>query len=162
MRIARCYRFEAAPEAVWSAMSDVRQFRQWWPWLRRFRGVGLVTGDHWECEIRPPAPYLLHFVVTLREVCGPTLVVADITGDVEGEARLELVGHGGSCELRLTSELVPVRRALRVMAGVAWPLARWGHTHVLDTGARQFAGWALATTAKRGAVPSTRSGRGRS
>ena len=48
-------------EDVWSLISEVSQYRSWWPWLRAFDAVALAAGEEWRCEVQPPVPYLVRF-----------------------------------------------------------------------------------------------------
>jgi hypothetical protein len=124
-------------------MARVDDYRRWWPWLRRFDAAGLERGVTWTATVQPPLPYRLTFDLHLVAVDAPHLVVADITGDLEGEARIEVSPTGVGSELHLTSALVPTNPVLRAVAQVAEPMARYGHQWVLDTGLRQFRDRAL-------------------
>jgi uncharacterized protein YndB with AHSA1/START domain len=137
---ARSYGFEASPERVWSLFGRVDDYTCWWPWLRRFEAVGLVRGDAWRCTIRPPLPYTLRIVVHIEHVVAPTLIVAEVSGDIAGRCRVELSDHPDGTEVRLTAELAPVRGLITFVSRVLPGLAGWGHDWVLDTGARQFEG----------------------
>lgn len=139
VRSDRRYRFAVGPEALWAAITDVEQYRLWWPWLRGFEAQGLVVGDAWRCVVQPPLPYTLRFTVTLDEVVEPRLVRATVSGEIVGTARLDIAEDGDGGEMRLTSSLSPDNRMLRAVASVARPVVRFGHDWVLDTGARQFA-----------------------
>lgn len=134
----RRFRLPLTPEEVWAAVADVDRFPQWWPWLRRFDGTGLVTGDRWECTVQPPLPYAVRFTVDLDEVVEGRSVRATVSGDVEGTARVELEAVDGGTDARLVSCLAPAGSVLRVVATVARPVARFGHDWVLDTGARSL------------------------
>ncbi len=137
------YLFPADPAAVWSAMGDVGRFRSWWPWLTSFEGKGLVAGDRWSCRIQPPLPYSLRFEVELVDLCAGELIAASVSGDVHGEARLELAPHPSGCAVRLRSSLRPTNWALALTSRLGGPLVRRAHAHVLDLGARQFVELAL-------------------
>jgi hypothetical protein len=130
--------FDASPEELWAAMVSVDRFRSWWPWLRRFDAAGVAPGDVWTATVQPPLPYRLTFDLLLTEVQRPRLVAVDVTGDIEGAARLEVTRRGSGSELHFTSELTPTSSVLRAVAQVAPPVARFGHQWVLETGLRQF------------------------
>jgi hypothetical protein len=135
----RRYVLDVTPETVWTAMSDVDQYQRWWPWLARFDGTALETGQRWHCVVQPPLPYRVSFTVILEQVDTAVTAAATLRGDIVGEARIDLVGNGASSELRLRSSLAPSRPALQALAAVARPVVTFGHNWVLDTGARQFA-----------------------
>ena len=138
IRSDRRWGFDVGPAALWDAIAGVEHYRKWWPWLRRFEAEGLVAGDTWNCVVQPPLPYTLRFRVQLDEVEPHRLVAATVTGDVAGQARLEIDEHDDGCEARLVSLLAPGNGALRLVSRLAWPIARFGHDWVLDTGAKQF------------------------
>lgn len=154
LRSERFYRLAADPPIVWAALCRVDQYRSWWPWLRRLEATALRAGDRWECAVRPPAPYILRFCLSLTEVEPPWLVRGTLTGDVEGEASLEIAGSptGPGSQLRVTSELAPRHLKLRAVALVARPWAAFGHRWVVDSGVRQFSTFGLGPTAR--ALPS--------
>jgi uncharacterized protein YndB with AHSA1/START domain len=136
----RRYRFPVDADALWTALSATSDYQRWWPWLRDFDARGLTAGDSWRCAVRPPLPYILRFTIHLDEVVPTSLVVATITGDIAGRARLDVAPQPPGSEIRLTSDLAPSSRAFGLLARLARPVVRRGHDWVLDTGARQFAG----------------------
>jgi hypothetical protein len=138
VRSDRRYQFDVPPDAVWDAMASVDDFRRWWPWLRRFDARGLEAGDRWSCTVRPPLPYALRFSIALEEVHRPLQVQASVTGDVCGQATVDISPDGDGSEVRLRSSLAPAGRALRTVSRFTPWLAEFGHDWVLDTGLRQF------------------------
>ncbi len=145
IRSDRRFSFDRPPAEVWEAMGRTTSYTRWWPWLRRFEGTGLVTGDVWSCHIQPPLPYFLRFSVTLDEVEAGRRASATVAGDITGTACFTLVptDDGGS-EGRLVSDLAPASSVLRAFARLARPLVVWGHDWVLDEGVRQFQARGLA------------------
>jgi hypothetical protein len=119
-------------------ISDVGQYRAWWPWLRSFDAAALAQGEEWRCMVQPPVPYLVRFTVAIEEVEAGALVRATVGGDVVGQATLTLDDADSGCVTTLQSTLAPGNRALRLVSRFAGPVARYGHDWVLDTGARQF------------------------
>ena len=73
-------------------MAQVDRYQDWWPWLRRFDATRLVTGDVWTATVQPPLPYRLTFDLCLTEAEARSFVAVDVTGDIEGSARLEVSG----------------------------------------------------------------------
>ncbi len=123
---------------AWRLISEVSQYRTWWPWLRSFEGAALSSEEEWCCEVQPPVPYLVRFRVSIEHVEPAVLVRARIGGDVVGRATLTLSDTYTGCAATLDSSLAPGNRALRLASRFATPLARFGHDWVLDSGARQF------------------------
>ncbi len=134
----RRYCFPAGPTAFWDALDDTESWPRWWPWLRRFEGAPLVAGSQLRGRVKPPLPYSIAVRLHVREAIAPRLIVADVTGDITGEARLDVVEDGSGCEVHLRSSLEPTHPGLRAVAGVIPVVARFGHDWVLDAGARQF------------------------
>jgi hypothetical protein len=143
IRSDRRHAFSVPPAELWAAMARIEAYRIWWPWLRRFEADGFAPGSTWSAVVQPPLPYRLRFDVVLDQVDAPSVVSAQVSGDIEGSARLEVAPLDDGCELHLLSELRPTNGVLRAVAQVAAPLARFGHDWVLDTGLRQFRDRAL-------------------
>ena len=140
----RSYHFAVPPRVVWATLAATNQYRAWWPWLREFDASDLAVGQHWRCEVRPPLPYSLRFVIELVEVDEPYVVAAVVDGDITGTARIEIGARRGGSDVHFTSRLAPARGSVGLIARCARPVVRRGHDWVLDTGARQFASRALA------------------
>ena len=125
-------------EQAWSLISDVSNYRNWWPWLRVFDAAALAPGEEWRCEVQPPVPYLVRFRVVIEEVETSVRVRARVVGDVVGSATLRIEDTASGCTATLDSTLAPGNTALRMVSRFAGPIARFGHDWVLDSGARQF------------------------
>jgi hypothetical protein len=138
------YEIPLSREEVWARISQVGEYRRWWPWLRRFDAQGLTTGDAWRCQVKPPLPYSVRFKVHLDEVVAPQSVRARVSGDVVGTANLVFEEAVDGCVVTLSSVLAPASRTLQVVATVASPAARFGHDFILDSGARRFIERALS------------------
>ena len=93
----------------------------------------------WRCSVRSPIQIVLRFTITLEVVTDPSHIAASVTGDLVGPASLRILPRpAGGSEIRLTSALAPRSTTLGLLMGVAPPLAKWAHDHLLDTAARQF------------------------
>jgi hypothetical protein len=126
------------PTTVWSLINGVERYRSWWPWLRQFEGGGLSAGDERYCTVQPPVPYVVRFRVGIDEVEPPSLVHAQVLGDVVGHATLVLEPAPDGCVAVLHSSLAPGNTALALVSRFAAPIAKFGHDWVLDSAARQF------------------------
>lgn len=145
------YALPLGPETVWSLINGAEHFRSWWPWLRQFEGGGLSVADEWRCTVQPPVPYLVRFRVVIDHVEPPSLVRAQVFGDVVGDATLTLDPATTGCVALLHSSLAPGNTALAVVSRFAAPLARFGHDWVLDSAARQFIAKAIEPALGRAA-----------
>jgi hypothetical protein len=150
------YRFPAPRRVVWDVLAGVDAYRTWWPWLRRFDAVTLAEREVWSCTIRPPLPYAIRCRVELATVRAPALVVATLTGDIAGDARLELTEDGPDDPVtavavtsRLTARSLPARVVSRLLPAAA----QRGHDWLFDTAAHQFGVAALGPLATGDAAP---------
>jgi uncharacterized protein YndB with AHSA1/START domain len=132
------YELSLPREDVWSLISDVSQYRSWWPWLRVFDATALAKGEAWRCQVQPPMPYPVRFSVVIEQVEAVALVRATVRGDVVGHATLTLDEAEIGCIATLHSSLAPGNTALRLVSRLGGPIARFGHDWVLDSGVRQF------------------------
>ena len=127
------------PAELWEALSRTDDYRDWWGWLRRFEGDGMVEGGRTDCVVRAPLPYSLRFAVTVRRLVPAELVDAEVTGDIEGPAQLALSGDGHSASVvRLTWAVDVKDPVLRAGAVLGRPLMQWGHEWVVDNGVEAF------------------------
>lgn len=142
--VARPFRFDgrwsfsATPDDLWRAFSETERFPEWWPWLRTLDSAGLVAGTVSRCVIRAPVPYVLTLEIAMLEVVAPRLVVAAVSGDLEGPARLEVTARPGGSEARMSWELEARTPLLKAAALLFRPVLDWGQSWVVDTGLRQF------------------------
>jgi hypothetical protein len=143
VRSDRTFEFAVDAAALWSALTAVDRYRQWWPWLRRFDGRSFSEGARWRCQLRSPLLYPVRFEVLLDEVVERRWAAATIAGDICGHARLDVTPLGDGSRLRLVSALAPRSRVLRTITRLAPPIAQFGHDRLLDTGVGQFGAQAL-------------------
>ena len=134
----RRYDFPLSAGEFWARIGQVDHYQRWWPWLHEFDGQALRAGDVWQCEVHPPAPYVVRFSVALEQVIVDKSVTARISGDIEGTAALHIWDEASGCTVRLQSALAPAKQSLRFMSIVARPVLRFGHNWILDAGVRQF------------------------
>ena len=93
--------------------------------------------------MQPPLPYRVSFDLHLTEVDAPRVVAADVTGDIEGSARLEVSPSTAAPSSTSPRSSRPTNSVLRAVARLAAPIARYGHEWVLSTGLDQFRARAL-------------------
>lgn len=140
VRSDRLWTFDLDADSLWGRMSDLDRYRGWWPWLREFDADGgFGPGARWRCTVAPPLPYVVRFVIDLERVDEGRSVTASVSGDITGEARLDVEPVDGThSRAHLVSHLAPSNPVLRGFARAAGPLVRWGHDWVIDQGRRQF------------------------
>lgn len=90
------------------------------------------------CVVRAPVPYSLRFEVTILSIVPERLVDTRVSGDLAGQARLDLAAHSDGSEARLSWALEVREPLLRAGAWAARPLMEWGHNWIIESGVRQF------------------------
>jgi hypothetical protein len=133
LRTDRTEVFADAPAVVWARIADVHAYPVRWPMVRRFDARGLVAGDRWSCSFRSPLG-VMDIGLEVVRVVAERSVEARVTGDIEGDASIELTGHGDGTRLRLVSALAGRRPVLRAASRALPPVARWSHDHVITRG----------------------------
>jgi carbon monoxide dehydrogenase subunit G len=134
------FHFAATPAVLWSTIQRLDQFEQWWGWLGGFQvqGDGLREGSVLRGVVAPPLPYRMAVEVALTR-CDPcTLVDADVTGDLAGQAHLRLHPDHDGTLADVAWSLEMLQRPMRLVALAAYPLLRWGHDRVVEVTAGSF------------------------
>lgn len=134
----RSWRFDVSASELWSVLSRTDDFPRWWTWLHRFESDGLVEGTTARCLVRAPVPYSFTFELDVVCVVPERLVETSVHGDMDGDARLEIVADGPACDARISWQLEMSDRLLRNAAVFARPLLVWGQQWIVDTGVNQF------------------------
>lgn len=138
VRSDRAYWLPISRQELWRRIRIVDDYQSWWPWLRELHATTLAVGETWRCRLRPPMPYTIRCDIHFQTVVDDTLVVAAVSGDLTGHARIELQDDRLGTEVRVLSELVARSWPIRIVGRVLPVLARRAHDWVLDTGADQF------------------------
>lgn len=147
----RIYRLPLPREELWRRIAVVDDYRRWWPWLRQFDAGTLAVGEIWRGTLQPPLPYAITCDVRFETVVEPELIAASLTGDLDGQARIELRGETWGTQVRVVSRLRARGRLIRLVAQAIPSLARQGHDWVLDTAAHQFG--AVGINSSEGTAP---------
>ncbi len=138
----RTFEFPVSRDELWKVLDRPADYPGWWTWLRRFDldggDGGIGEGAVAACTVQGPLPYALRFDVELAEVVPGELVTAEVTGDIEGPARLELDDALGGCTARLLWRVQVRNSGLRAASVVGRPLMQWGHDVVVARGVAQF------------------------
>jgi uncharacterized protein YndB with AHSA1/START domain len=137
-RFDRSWRFPLTRDDLWDEISRVEQFPRWWGWLRSFSADGLIPGGHAEFVVQSALPYQLRFTVDLLDIEEGRRIEAEVGGDLQGPAQLEVEDADEGCDVRLAWQLVPHDRLLKTMSQVSRPLMAWSHDQVVRLGVREF------------------------
>jgi hypothetical protein len=152
-RFDRGWDFAVSPEQLWGTFEQTDRYREWWPWLKELHitpaageDVGLFPGATAQVVIQAPLPYQLHCVVHVDEAEPARRLVARVTGDLQGPARLELSPTATGTSARMAWTLEVQSSLLRPLATIARPALKWAHDQVVERGLVQFESHALDAT----------------
>ncbi len=134
----RSWEFPVPPEQFWKVISNIDELTGWWHWLEVDPDTKFVEGNQISAQVRPPLPYSLRFEIELQDVQPPNRVVAHVTGDIEGPARLEILESADGSRVRIVWSMKLQASLLKGVALFARPVLEWGHEWVVGTGLRQF------------------------
>ena len=120
----------AAPrEAVFEAIADARTYPEWW------RPVYITTEADGPPEVgrsssqyfKGRLPYKLRTHSTITRLERPTIVEADVGGDLRGRGLWTLTERNGGTHVRFDWRVFADRPLLRRLTPALRPLFRWNH-----------------------------------
>lgn len=132
------WRIDAPPAAVWSALTEVEGWPEWWPYVKRVQtlkkgdasGVGAIRRVDWGSRL----PYGFTLDVECVEADRERRLRGLATGNLHGEGVWELAARDGGTDVRYTWRLALNTRWMRLVAPLASPLFRWNHEGVMRGG----------------------------
>lgn len=143
----RSWWFPVEREELWGIVTRPEAYRTWWPWLRELDVDGFRPGATARAVIRAPLPYSLNCEITVAEMTAPETVATQVSGDLEGPARLELASRDGGTDARLCWTLRLQDPVLSRVALVGRPAMAWAHDRIVELGVEQFRERALGDPA---------------
>jgi uncharacterized protein YndB with AHSA1/START domain len=120
---------DAPIEAVFDAIADATTYPAWWKPVYidvEAEGeprVGLVSRQHFKGRL----PYHLRTSSEITRLERPTLVEADVTGDLRGRGLWTLTPRDGRTHVRFDWRVFADKPVLRVLTPVLRPAFRWNH-----------------------------------
>lgn len=116
--------FSLPPAELWREITDFHRFEQWWSWLHDLdvEPAEITTGSKMTFAIVSPLPYRLSLEVVFDEVVPERSIRATVTGDLRGDASLEVAAHGSGSKLTLVWDLEPAHAPMRLLVRIARPL----------------------------------------
>lgn len=138
---------DAPREAVFAALSDAESYPRWWRpvYLSVESGGAPAVGTSSAQHFKGRLPYHLHTRSVLTRFEPPSVVAADVSGDLGGRGMWTLTERaGGGTHVRFDWEVYADRPLLRVLTPLLRPALRWNHA------------WAIAR-AREGLEPYARS-----
>jgi uncharacterized protein YndB with AHSA1/START domain len=139
---------DAPPEPVFDAIADATTYPDWWRPVyieTTCDGppqVGRTSQQHFKGRL----PYHLRTSSTITRYERPTVVGADVVGDLTGRGLWTLTPRDGGTHVQFDWRVIADKPILRVLTPLLRPLFRWNHA------------WAIAR-AQEGLEPYAR-GRG--
>jgi carbon monoxide dehydrogenase subunit G len=127
------HEFEQPPGELWRVLEEVDQFESWWSWLEEFKvdGGPLEPGSVLHGVVAPPVPYRMRIRVELTDCEPPRRIDAAVHGDLEGDARLEILDSGAGSLVDVAWTVEMMQRPMRMASRFAHPLLQWGHDVVV-------------------------------
>jgi uncharacterized protein YndB with AHSA1/START domain len=121
--------FSLPPEEMWTAIQSFERFEEWWPWFRAstLDGADVEPGAVIDFEIVSPLPHDMSVSAEIVEADAPNLLVATLSGDLAGDARLEFERTGPGTRALVRWELEVQHAALRALAFATGPLLQKAH-----------------------------------
>jgi mannose-6-phosphate isomerase-like protein (cupin superfamily)/uncharacterized protein YndB with AHSA1/START domain len=121
---------DAPREAVYRAISDGRTYPQWW------KPVYIAVDADGEPEVGKQSrqhfkgrlPYHLHTRSTITRLEAPSIIEADVDGDLRGHGKWTLTElPGGGTHVRFDWQVFADKALLRVLTPLLRPAFRWNH-----------------------------------
>jgi mannose-6-phosphate isomerase-like protein (cupin superfamily)/uncharacterized protein YndB with AHSA1/START domain len=120
---------DAPPKAVFDALADATTYPTWWRpvYIETTTdgppGLGRTSQQHFKGRL----PYHLHTSSTITRYERPTIVGADVVGDLRGRGLWTLTPHDGGTHVRFDWLVHAEKPIVRALTPVLRPLFRWNH-----------------------------------
>ena len=135
------WRIAAPVASVWAALTDVRSWPQWWPYVRAVEqvdsgnaeGLGAVHRIRWATRL----PYTIQIEVRSVEIHKHQRLCGRSRGQLEGQGTWLLRSAGdGITEVAYRWQVVVTKPWMRRLAPLLAPVFRWNHDGVMRAGER--------------------------
>ena len=137
---AGSHRFDASPEELWRELGRVDRFEEWWPWMREVTldGAALEPGSVISFGIDPPVPFKMRISVAVTDSDAPNRIDGDVSGDLRGTARLELVEQGEHSVCHVSWDVELANQGIRRVIQIARPLLLWAQKWAVEIALHGF------------------------
>ena len=131
------WRVNACTADVWSVLSDIASWPQWWPGLPVAVPVDdtIAPGSRADIRVNSPIGVTLSFGIELQATDPPTFVAFSAAGDLRGAGAWSLQQTGPITTITSVWCVTTRRRSIRMMR----PVAAWMHSQVMSAGRRGLA-----------------------
>lgn len=129
-----CWRVNARAADVWSVLSDIESWSQWWPGLPVAVPADdtVAPGSRADITVISPIGLRLCFGIELQDVNSPNFVMFSAAGDLRGTGAWSLTETGPITTITSVWCVTTRRRPIRMMR----PVAAWMHSLVMRAGHR--------------------------
>lgn len=126
------WRVNARLADVWSVLSEIESWPQWWPGLPVAVPAddGIVPGSRADIQVDSPIGVTLSFGIELQDTDPPNFVVFSATGDLRGTGVWSLQQTGPITTISSVWCVTTRRMPIRMMR----PVATWMHSRVMSAG----------------------------
>lgn len=141
--LTSCWAFDTGRERVFAAIADAERWRRWWPGLVEAtrlaagddRGIGEIGRFVW----RAPIGYRVGFEATTTRRKPPSLLEADVRGDLNGVGRWVFDGDDEWTEVRYSWDVVVTGRLRSPASRMLRPVLVREHDRLMAAGAHGLA-----------------------
>lgn len=128
------WRVNASVPDVWSVLSDIESWPQWWPGLPVAVPVDerIAPGSRADIQVNSPIGVTLSFGIELQNTNPPNFVKFTAAGDLRGIGEWSLHQMGPITTISFVWCVTTRRMPIRLMR----PMATWMHSRVMSAGHR--------------------------
>jgi uncharacterized protein YndB with AHSA1/START domain len=140
---------DAPPEAVFDAIADARTYPDWWKPVyidvdaEGEPALGHASRQHFKGRL----PYELRTTSRIVELDPPSLVAAEVEGDLRGYGRWTLTPTPSGTHVRFDWQVHADRPLLRWLTPVLRPAFRWNHNWAIARAIEGLEPYAQRTSA---------------
>lgn len=126
------WRVNASVRDVWSVLSDIEAWPQWWPSLPVAVPIDdtIATGSRADIQVDSPIGVTLSFSIELQETEAPYFVIFSAAGDLRGTGAWSLQQTGPITTISSVWCVTTRRRSIRLLRPVATSM----HSRVMRAG----------------------------
>lgn len=128
------WRVNASVADVWSVLSDIESWPQWWPGLPVAVPVdeGTASGSRADIQVNSPIGVTMSFGIELQDTDPPNFVKFFASGDLRGIGEWTLEQMGPITTISSVWCVTTRRMPIRLLR----PVAKRMHSHVMSAGRR--------------------------
>lgn len=139
------WHLDAPIDRVWQVLADAPRWPQWWPLVETVEAVrpGGPDGLHsvWRFTWKTLLPYTLQFQLRVTRIKPPSLLEAEVNGDVAGRGSCRIQRRGSGTTVRFRWRITTCRAWMNWLAPLARPIFLWNHRRVMERGESCLAAW---------------------